>query len=161
MVDPGDCGAARFAVRFVSVAAPVPVPDAVCEIVSPSAVMTTFAVAVATVVGLKRTVTVWVAFKPTRLNGLPETTLKGAGTDTVPETVPPTMFCTVKVLSANAPKATPPKFMRPPGLTTKLLRAAAAAAVEHALSLPLRSTAVTATKYVVPFLSPVSLNVVL
>ena len=77
--------------------ASVPMPDAVRETVSLSAVMLTFAVAVAVVVGLKRTVTVWVALSPTRLNGLPEKMLKGAGTDTAPETVPPVVFCTVKV----------------------------------------------------------------
>src|SRR5436309_2657833 len=48
-------------------------------------------------VGVKLTVTVWVVPRPTRLNGLPETMLKGAAAAAVPETVPPTVFCTVKV----------------------------------------------------------------
>jgi hypothetical protein len=77
--------------------ASVPLPDTIREIVSPSAAKFTFAVAVAVEVGLKRTVTVWVAFSPTTLNGLPETILKGAGTDAVPDTVPPAVFCTVRV----------------------------------------------------------------
>jgi len=77
--------------------ASVPLPDTIREIVSPPAAKFTFAVAVAVEVGLKRTVTVWVAFSPTKLNGLPETILKGAGTDAVPDTVPPTVFCTVRV----------------------------------------------------------------
>ncbi|PYM39344.1 MAG: hypothetical protein DME12_19280 [Candidatus Rokuibacteriota bacterium] len=57
----------------------------------------TFTVAVAEVVGVKRTVTGLVAPSPARLKGLPETTLKGAETDTPPEIVPPTVFDTVKV----------------------------------------------------------------
>jgi len=88
---------ARFAVRLVTVTPAVPLPETLREMVSPPAATVTFAVAVATVVGLNRTVTVWVAFNPTRLNGLPDTTLKGAGTDTVPDMVPPAVFCTVKV----------------------------------------------------------------
>jgi len=77
--------------------ASVPLPDTTREIVSPSAAKVTFAVAVAVDVGLKRTVTVLVAFSPVTLNGLPETILKGAGTDAVPDTVPPAVFCTVRV----------------------------------------------------------------
>src|SRR5213596_1955879 len=77
--------------------ASAPVPVTIRERVSPSAVKLAFVVAVAGVVGVKRTVTVWVAPSPTRLNGLPETMLKGAAAAAVPETVPPTVFCTVKV----------------------------------------------------------------
>src|SRR5438094_2875186 len=79
----------------VSVAVPVPVR--IREMVSPSAVKLTFTVAVAEVVGVKRTVTGLEAPSPARLNGLPETMLKGAETDTPPEIVPPTVFDTVKV----------------------------------------------------------------
>src|SRR3989441_1135140 len=75
--------------------ASTPMPVRIRERVSPSAVKLT--VAVAGVVGVKRTVTVWVVPSPTRLNGLPETMLKGAEAAAVPETVPPTVFCTVKV----------------------------------------------------------------
>ena len=77
--------------------ASAPMPVTIRERVSPSAVKLTFVVAVAGVVGVKRTVTVWVVPRPTRLNGLPETMLKGAAAAAVPETVPPTVFCTVKV----------------------------------------------------------------
>jgi hypothetical protein len=77
----------------------VPRPLTIREMVSPSAVKLTFAVAVAAAVGVKRTTTAWLP--PTaRVNGLPETMLKGAGTDAVPETVPPaagSWFDTVKV----------------------------------------------------------------
>ena len=77
--------------------ASTPMPVTIRERVSPSAVKLTFVVAVAGVVGVKRTVTVWVVPRPTRLNGLPETMLKGAEAAAAPETVPPTVFCTVKV----------------------------------------------------------------
>jgi len=79
------------------VASPVtPVPVASREMISAPAAKLTFAEAVADEVGVKRTVTVWVAPTPTRLNGLPETILKGAEVETVPETVPPPVFDTVK-----------------------------------------------------------------
>jgi len=74
-----------------------PVPVTIREMVSPFAVKLTFALTVADTAGLKRTVTTWVAPTPTRLNGLPETTLKGAEIDAAPETVPPPVFDTVKV----------------------------------------------------------------
>src|SRR6266850_2369084 len=65
-----------------------PMPVTSRESVSPSAVRLTFVLAVAAVVGANRTVTAWVAPSPTRVNGLPDTMLKGAGTDAVPVTVP-------------------------------------------------------------------------
>ena len=74
----------------------VPLPVTIRAMVSPSAVKLIFAVAVAAVVGVKRTVTAWLAPSPTRLNGLPETMLKGAEVDRVPDTVPPPVFDTVK-----------------------------------------------------------------
>ena len=123
----------------------MPVPVRIRETVSPSALAVRFAVAVADVIGVKRTVTAWVAPKPTRLNGLPETTLKGAELDTVPDTVPPLVFDTVRTWSARAPKFTVPKFTVPVGLTAKPIRAVALAGAEQALSLPLVSTAVTET----------------
>jgi len=79
----------------VSVAMPVAVTTR--ETLPPFAVKLTFALTVADTVGLKRTFTAWVAPTPTRLNGLPETTLKGAEIDAAPETVPPPVFDTVKV----------------------------------------------------------------
>jgi hypothetical protein len=75
----------------------MPVPVTIREMLSPFAVRLTFALTVADVVGLKRTVTAWVAPTPTRLNGLPETMLKGAETDAAPETVPPLVLDTVKI----------------------------------------------------------------
>ena len=99
-----------FAVGAVMVTvgsvASVPVPVTIREMVSKSAVKLTFAVAVEGAVGLKRTVTVWVAATPTRVNGLPETMLKGAGLDAVPETVPLRVLCTVKVRSTKLPRFT-------------------------------------------------------
>ena len=74
----------------------VPVPIAIREIASPSAAKATFAVAVANVVGVKRTLTTWLAPNPTSLNELPETMLNGADVDTAPEAVPPPVFDTVK-----------------------------------------------------------------
>jgi len=114
--------------------------------VSPLEVKVIFAVAVAVVVGVKRTVTVWVVFSPTTVKGLPDTMLKGAGTDAVPDTVPPIVFCTVKVWSAMLPRFTLPKFSVLVGLTEKVTRAAALATGEQALSIPPESTAVIATK---------------
>ena len=68
------------------------------EMVSPSTVKLTLTLAVADVVGVKRTVTAWVAPGPARVNGLPETMLKGAEVDAVPEPVPlRPVFSTVKV----------------------------------------------------------------
>src|SRR2546422_28358 len=80
----------------VSGPVPVRVPVAGREIVSPSAVKLRFVLTVADAVGVKRTVTAWVAPEPPRVNGLPDTMLKGAEADTLPETVPPRVFCTVK-----------------------------------------------------------------
>jgi len=122
-----------------------PVPATSREMVSPCAAKLTFELTVADVVGLKRTVTAWVAPTPTRLNGLPETILKGGELDAAPETIPPTEFCTVKVCSAKPPRFTVPKFTVPVGLTANSIRAAALTGVGQALSLLLVSTAVTET----------------
>src|SRR5512145_1115897 len=73
---------------------PVPVPLTSRETLSPSAVKLTFTLAVADVVGVKRTVTVWVAPDAPRVNELPDTMLKGAEVNAVPETVPPRVFDT-------------------------------------------------------------------
>ena len=80
------------------VSTPTPVPVTIAETLPPSvAEKLMLALTVADTVGLKRTVTAWVAPNPTRVNGLPETTLKGAEIDALPETVPPPVFDTVKV----------------------------------------------------------------
>jgi len=73
-----------------------PVPVTSDERVSPSAVKLILELATAVVVGVKRTVTAWVAPAPTRVKGLPETMLKGAETEAMPVTVPPRVFWTVK-----------------------------------------------------------------
>jgi hypothetical protein len=130
----------------VGALAAAPMPDTARETVSPLELKVTFAVAVAVVVGVKRTVTVWVVFIPTMVNGLPDTMLKGAETDAVPDTVPPAVFCTVKLWSAMLPRFTLPKFVVLVGLTEKVTRAAALATDEQVLSMPLESTAVIATK---------------
>ena len=130
----------------VGVLASAPVPETPRESVSPLETKVTFPVAVAVVVGVKRTVTVWVVFSPTTVKGLPDTMLKGAETDAVPDTVPPTVFCTVKARSATLPRFTLPKFVVLVGLTENVPRAAALATDEQALSIPPASTAVIATK---------------
>jgi hypothetical protein len=67
------------------------------------------------------------------VNGLPDTTLKGAATDTAPETAPPPVFESVKVRSAKDPMLTLPKFTVPVGLTAKSIRATPLPTPEHAL----------------------------
>jgi hypothetical protein len=95
---------------------------------------------------VKRTVTVWAVFSPTTVKGLPDTMLKGAGTDAVPDTVPPPVFCTVNERSATLLRFTLPKFVVLVGLIENVPRAAALATDEQALSIPPESTAVIATK---------------
>jgi hypothetical protein len=80
-----------------------------------------------------------------RLNGVPDTIEKGALTDTAPDTVPPLVFETVNILSTKLPTATLPKLTEPVGLTENSARARAFATLEHELSFPVESTAVTAT----------------
>src|SRR5882762_4353682 len=112
---------------------------------APFAVTVRFTLADAATVGLKRTVTACVVPTPTRLNELPDTTLKGVEVDAVPETVPPPVFWTVKVRSTKPPILAVPKSTVAVGLTVKSPRAAALVGAAHALSLPLVSTAVTET----------------
>jgi hypothetical protein len=113
--------------------------------VSPFAVKLTVALAVVDVVGVKRTLTACVAPVPLSVKGLPDTMLKGAPTAAAPAIVPPAVFDTVKVCSAKLPMPTLPKFTEPVGLTANSARATPLAVSEHALSLPPRSTALTAT----------------
>src|SRR5262249_18293350 len=90
-------------------------------------------------------------FTPVKVKGLPVTTLKGVGTVTVPETVPPAVLVTVTVRSAVLPTFTAPKSSVPDGVTVTLLLAATRdVAGEQALSLPTESSAVIATEYDVP-----------
>ena len=74
-----------------------PVPLTTRESVSPSAVKLMLVLASAVVVGVKRTVTVAVAPVPTRVKGLPETMVKGAGAEAAPVIVPERVLWTVKV----------------------------------------------------------------
>src|SRR2546426_9681166 len=90
-------------VGVVSVPLPVPSvprPLTIRRMLSASAAKLTFTVAVVDVVGVKRTVTAWLAPGP-RLNGVPETTLKGTEGDTAPETVFDPVFNTVKSRSVE------------------------------------------------------------
>ena len=73
-------------VRAGPVVPPVPVTNRVS--VSPSALKLTFVLDSTALIGVKRTVTVAVAPVPTRVNGLPETMVNGAGTEAVPVMVP-------------------------------------------------------------------------
>jgi hypothetical protein len=107
----------RAVLVLVLVLVPVPVPVPSRETRSPSALKLMFTLAVADTVGLKRTVTAWVAPSPTRLNELPDTMLKGAEVEAVPETVPPRVFETLKVRSTKLPTFTLPKFTVVVGLT--------------------------------------------
>jgi hypothetical protein len=83
--------------RVVSEVDVVPVPVSVLDTLSPLPAMVRLVVAVATVVGVNRMVTVWVAPAVLSANEPPETTLKGARAITVPETAVPAVFCTVNV----------------------------------------------------------------
>jgi hypothetical protein len=153
------------------VTVPVPVPDLETvsveltdvpvlvtrrDSVSPSAVKLTLVLAAAVVVGVNRTVTVAIAPDPTSVNGLPEAMLNGADTDAVPVIVPLRVLCTVNVCVAELPMFTLPNAVVPVGVTAISTCATAEATPEHVLSLPLVSTAVTATLYVEPVVSPVS-----
>src|SRR5262245_66077512 len=148
--------------RTVSPPVPAPVPPVVPTpvttrlTVSPLATKLTVVLTVVVVAGVKRTVTGWVAPAPESVKGLPETTVNGGVTAAVPDMVPADVLEIVKVRSAELPRLTLPKFTVPLGLTSKAARAAALAVGEQALSLPLVSIAVTATKYVVPATSPLS-----
>jgi hypothetical protein len=124
-----------------------PVPVTSLETVSPSAVKLTLVLAAAVLVGVKRTVTVAVAPEPTRVKGLPETMLNGAGTEAAPVTVPVRRFWTVKLWVAELPMLTLPKFTvgGVVGVTEIWTAAMALAGEAQALSLPLLSKAVTET----------------
>jgi hypothetical protein len=135
-----------------------PLPVASREIVSPSAVKLTLALAAAVLVGVKRTVTVWVAPTPDSVKGLPETMLNGAATEAVPVTVALRVPWTVKVCVAELPIVTLPKLTVVVGVTVKPACATALAAGEQALSIPVVSTAVTDTLYRVPVVRPVNRN---
>src|SRR5207237_5724910 len=104
-----------------------PVPVTPREMLPPPAVNVTLVAVVTPVSGVNRTVTVAVAPAPTRLNEPPESTLNGAATVAVPDTVPPPVFWTVNVWSATLPMFTVPQSTVPGGLTPHSLLAAAVA----------------------------------
>jgi hypothetical protein len=60
--------------------------------------------------------------------------------------MPPREFVTVNDCVAELPTLTLPKFTAAGGVTPKVICATALVAAVQALSLPLRSTALTATK---------------
>src|SRR5262245_64637961 len=138
-------GVVSGAPALLALLMPAPVPSKVLERVAPFAVTLRFALAVVFVDGVNRTVTALVAPAPVRVNGIPDTTLKGAETAALPEIVPPPVFETVKTWSAKLPMFTLPKLTVPVGLTPNSLRAMALATLEQALCRPSESTAVAAT----------------
>jgi hypothetical protein len=66
------------------------------------------------------------------------------------------VFCTVKVRSTVPLTATLPKLVVAVGVTSRSPCATPLAELEHALSLPSKSTAVRRAKYVVPALRAVT-----
>jgi len=79
-------------------AVPTPVPVTRRDTVSPSPVVKlTLVLETMLPVGAKRTVMVAVDPLPARVNGLPDTMLKGAPTEAVPVTVPERTFWIVNV----------------------------------------------------------------
>jgi hypothetical protein len=141
----GDVMVTEGAVASAVLLVLVPVPSRVLERVLPLAMTLRFALTVVFVTGANRTVTALVAPTPLRVNGLPDTTLKGAATAALPEIVPPPVFETVKTWSAKPPTFTLPKFTVPVGLKANSDRATALATLEQTLCKPIESTAVTAT----------------
>jgi hypothetical protein len=133
-------GVVMVAVGVVVSGALTAVPVTSRESESPAAEKLTFTLAVTALVGANRTVTVWMAPNPASVKTLPDTTLKGAEVDTVPEMAPPRVFDTLKVCVATLPMVTLPNATVPVGLTPYPVCATALAAGEQALSLPLVST---------------------
>jgi hypothetical protein len=121
-----------------------PVPVTSRETESPSATKLTFTLWSVVFVGVKRTVTVWVAPAVLRLKGLPDTMVNGAGTEAVPVT-PARLLWTVNVCSAKLPMLTLPKAVVVVGVTVISGFAVAVATLEQELALPAESTAATET----------------
>jgi hypothetical protein len=144
-----------FVTDSVALVVPVVEPLTPREMESPPALKVTLPAKVPAVVGRNRTVTVWLAPGASEKDA-PETMLNGAATLADPDRLTPPVFCTVKVRSAVPPTGTVPKLVAVEGVTVKSGCATVLAALEHALSLPLVSTAVTRAKYVVPPLSAVT-----
>jgi hypothetical protein len=124
--------------------ADTPVPVTSREIVSPAAAKLTLTLWGVVFVGVKRTVTVAVAPEVASVKGLPETIVKGAGTEAVPVTLA-RVLVTVNVWVAELPMLTLPKGTVVVGVAPMGACAAALAMDEHTLALPLVSTAATWT----------------
>ena len=135
----------------------VAVPVTALDSVSPSAVTVTLPVNVADEVGENRTTTFCVEPAATVYEP-PLTTVKEAGADTVTDRVIVLVLVTVNVRSTDVPMVVEPKSIEV-GVTVKLACAVPLAST-HGLSSCVESTALTATKYVVPRLRPVSLYVI-
>jgi len=138
-----DVGDVMATLGAVVSAAPAPLPVATTEIVSVPTVNVRVLLTVVGWTGVNRTVTTW--FDPASVNGDPETTANGAPTAADPASEPPLVFDRVNVRSTELPRLTVPKFTVPVGLTAKSVRATALATPEQVLSLPIASTALTAT----------------
>jgi hypothetical protein len=115
------------------------------DCVSPLAVKLTFVLAVAALVGVNLTVTSAVAPAPRSVKGLPESMLKGAGTEAVTMMVLVLVLRTMKVRVAEVSMVTAPKLTGPVGVTAISGWATALATGEHALSFPSLCTAVMET----------------
>jgi hypothetical protein len=143
-----------FVTERVKVDAAVPEPLTARDAVSPPAVKFTLPAKLPAVVGRKRTVTVRLA--PAASDPLPpEAMLNGDPTLAVTERLVGPVFCTVNVRSTVPLTATLPKFVVAVGVTVKSDAATPVTELEHALSLPAVSTALTRTTYVLPALSAV------
>jgi hypothetical protein len=121
---------------------PVADPLTPRDTVSPWAVKFTFVAKLPTPVGRKRTTTVRLA-PAAREKDPPETMLNGDPTLAPPEMVDPLVFCTVNVRSTLPPEGTLPNVTVLEGDTLSPPCATPLTVAEHALSLPLRSTAET------------------
>ena len=82
--------------------------------------------------------------------------LNGAPTLAAPEMLALLVFCTVKVRSTVPLTVTLPKLVVAVGVTSRSPCATPLAELEHALSLPAKSTALMRAKYVVPALRAVT-----
>jgi hypothetical protein len=129
----------------IAVALPVVEPLTPRETVSPPALKVTLPAKLPALVGRNRTVMLWLAPAASEKEA-PETMLNGAPTLAAPEMLALPVFCTVKVRSTVPPTATLPKLVEVAGVTSRSAWATPLAELEHPLSLPLVSTAVTRAK---------------
>jgi len=129
----------------VDVAAPVTVR----EIVSPFALTFRLLAKLPAVAESRRTTILWLPPGASE-NEPPETMLNGVPTLADPVRLAVVAFCTVKDRSIAVPAGADPKSTAVDGLTVMSAWARPLTVCVHWLSSPPRSTAVTATKYVVP-----------